>query len=99
MLRQSMNRFRLIVKGLTNLRMDVFELLAADHFKIDLLFIQLKAARSRRTKEDLFERIKSELQLHLHAEETVFYPACKNIESLKEMTLRSLEEHKQIKTL
>ena len=51
--------------------MDAFELLKADHKKVAELFDLLETASGKR-KLDVFRRIKSELELHTHIEETIF---------------------------
>jgi hemerythrin HHE cation binding domain-containing protein len=50
--------------------MDAFELLKADHKKVAELFDSLETASGKR-KLDVFRRIKSELELHTHIEETI----------------------------
>jgi hypothetical protein len=46
-----------------------------------------------------FRKLKSELDLHSHIEETIFYPALKNAEESRDITLEGYEEHKVIKNL
>jgi iron-sulfur cluster repair protein YtfE (RIC family) len=78
--------------------MNALELLKADHEKVQELFKKAESANPERQKQ-LFEEIKKELETHTHIEETVFYPAVKEADELKDMVLESLEEHKQVKTL
>jgi hemerythrin-like domain-containing protein len=78
--------------------MDAFELLKADHKKVVELFDQLEAARGK-AKLDIFKQIKSELDLHAHIEETIFYPALEKPEETHDLTLEAYEEHKVVKTL
>src|SRR6188474_3308873 len=54
--------------------MDAFALLKADHKKVSGLFDELEAA-SGKAKLRVFAQIKTELELHTHIEETIFYPA------------------------
>jgi len=54
--------------------MDAFNLLKADHRKVEKLFSELESARGQ-AKMRVFEQIKTELELHTHIEETIFYPA------------------------
>jgi hypothetical protein len=79
--------------------MDALELLHEDHEKVKELFEEIQETEEQREKESLFEEISSELETHARIEETVFYPAMKEHDELKEMVLESLEEHKQIKTM
>lgn len=78
--------------------MDAFELLKADHKKVAELFDLLETA-SGKGKLDVFRQIKSELDLHAHVEETIFYPAIEKPEETHDLTLEAYEEHKVIKTL
>ena len=78
--------------------MDAFELLKADHKKVSELFDQLEAATGK-AKLDVFKQIKTELELHTHIEETIFYPALEKPEETHDLTLEAYEEHKMVKTL
>jgi len=78
--------------------MDAFELLKADHQKVAELFELLEAASGKR-KLDVFKRIQSELEVHTHIEETIFYPALEKPEETHDLTLEAYEEHKVVKTL
>src|SRR6185295_4061528 len=78
--------------------MDAFELLKADHKKVAELFDLLETASGKR-KLDVFKQIKSELEVHTHIEETVFYPALEKPEETHDLTLEAYEEHKVVKTL
>jgi hemerythrin-like domain-containing protein len=79
-------------------KMDAFELLKADHKKVAELFDLLENAGGKR-KLDVFKRIKSELELHTHIEETILYPALEKPEPTHDLTLEAYEEHKVVKTL
>ncbi|MFN2511668.1 MAG: hemerythrin domain-containing protein [Pyrinomonadaceae bacterium] len=78
--------------------MDAFELLKADHEKVAKLFDQLESAPGE-TKLDIFNQIKSELDLHAHIEETILYPVLERPAKTHELTLEAYEEHKVVKTL
>ena len=78
--------------------MDAFELLKADHRKVSELFDQLEAATGR-AKLNVFDQIKTELELHTHIEEKIFYPALEKPEETHDLTLEAYEEHKVVKTL
>src|SRR6185369_2242761 len=78
--------------------MDAFELLKADHQKVSGLFDELEAAIGKE-KLSVFAQIKSELELHTHIEETIFYPALEKPEETHDLTLEAYEEHKMVKTL
>ena len=78
--------------------MDAFELLKADHKKVNELFDQLEAATGK-AKLGVFNQIKTELELHTHIEEKIFYPALEKPEETHDLTLEAYEEHKAVKTL
>jgi hemerythrin-like domain-containing protein len=78
--------------------MDAFELLKADHKKVNELFDQLEAATGK-AKLNVFNQLKTELELHTHIEEKIFYPALEKPEETHDLTLEAYEEHKMVKTL
>ncbi|HEU4834357.1 MAG TPA: hemerythrin domain-containing protein [Pyrinomonadaceae bacterium] len=78
--------------------MDAFNLLKADHRKVEELFSQLESA-SGQAKMRVFEQIKTELELHTHIEETIFYPALEEPKQTHELTLEAYEEHDVVKNL
>lgn len=78
--------------------MDAFNLLKADHRKVEDLFEQLESARGQ-AKLRVFEQIKTELDLHTHIEEKVFYPALEKPRATHDLTLEAYEEHDVVKKL
>lgn len=78
--------------------MDAFSLLKADHRKVEDLFSQLERARGQ-AKLRVFEQIKSELELHTHIEETIFYPALEKPKQTHDLTMEAYEEHNVVKKL
>lgn len=78
--------------------MDAFNLLKADHRKVEELFSQLESARGQ-AKLRVFEQIKMELELHTHIEEKIFYPALEEPKETHDLTLEAYEEHDVVKKL
>ena len=78
--------------------MDAFNLLKADHRKVEELFSQLESA-SGQAKMQVFEQIKMELELHTHIEEKIFYPALEKPKQTHDLTLEAYEEHDVVKKL
>jgi hypothetical protein len=78
--------------------MDAFNLLKADHKKVAQLFDQLESARGA-NKLSVFKQIKTELELHTHIEEKIFYPALEEPEETHDLTLEAYEEHDVVKKL
>lgn len=79
--------------------MDAIELLKADHKKVRTLLAALAETTSRATKtrSELLEKIKKEIEVHSAIEEEIFYPAfdaaAKNEED-RRMVPEALAEHK-----
>ena len=76
--------------------MNAIELLKADHDKVDRLFQKVKATEESEHKA-LFEKIREELEIHTHIEETIFYPKMKEEQELEDIVLEGIEEHHQAK--
>ena len=81
--------------------MDAITLLKTDHEKVAGIFEKLEETteRAERTREELFTKLKQELDLHAHIEEKIFYPALKQAEETREITLEAFQEHHVVKTL
>ena len=79
--------------------MDALELLKQDHQKIKRLFKAVKEATDFNKRRQLFDQIETELEMHAHLEETVFYPAIEEYEQLKDIVAEALQEHQEAKTL
>ena len=77
--------------------MEATTLLMKDHETVKKLFEEYEAAgdTAYRTKQKLFETIKSELLVHMDIEETIFYPTVKAVpsEELKDEIREADEEH------
>lgn len=76
--------------------MNAIKLLKSDHQNVMRLFQKVKSTEDTEHQE-LFEKIKEELEVHTHIEETVFYPKMKESEELKDLVLEGIEEHHQVK--
>ena len=78
--------------------MDAFKLLKADHRKVEELFKRLESESGKR-KLTVFAQIKTELELHTHIEEKIFYPALEEPKETHDLTLEAYEEHDVVKKL
>ena len=80
--------------------MNAIELLKEDHRKVEHLFGKVKATEEDEHKA-LFEKIKAELDVHTHIEETIFYPKMKEADNkeLEDVIAEGYQEHYQAKTL
>ena len=79
--------------------MNALEILKQDHQKVKQLFQEATHASDQNKRKDLFDKIDTELEIHAHIEETVFYPAIEQHEELKDMVAEALEEHQEVKML
>jgi hemerythrin superfamily protein len=78
--------------------MDPFELLKSDHEKVAKLFERIESA-SGKAKTSIFKQIQNELEIHTQIEEDIFYPALRNAEETRDVTLEAYEEHRVVKDL
>ena len=79
--------------------MDAIELLTTDHEKVRKLLTQLNdtTSRAEKTRTELLEKIRLELEAHTTIEEEIFYPAFKEAGKASEddkMYFEALEEHR-----
>ena len=79
--------------------MNALEILKQDHQKVKQLFKEATHASDPHKRKDLFDKIDTELEIHAHIEETVFYPALEQHKELQDMVAEALEEHQEVKTL
>jgi len=88
--------------------MNAFALLRADHEEVGDMLGAIEDTTERaiktrdvlfKTRDVLFARLKEALDLHARIEEEMFYPALKESEETREITLEAYEEHRLIKQL
>jgi hemerythrin superfamily protein len=79
--------------------MNALEILKQDHQKVKQLFEATTHTSDQNKRKELFDKIDTELEIHAHIEETVFYPALEEHEELKQMVAEALEGHEEVKTL
>ena len=79
---------------------DALALLKADHDTVGELFAKYEALGDRAMvgKHDLVQQISTELAIHAHIEEQIFYPRVREAgRKIKDEVLEGLEEHHVIK--
>jgi hemerythrin-like domain-containing protein len=81
--------------------MNAFNLLKTDHEKVAgiLASIEETTERAAKGRDQLFARLKEELDLHAKIEEEIFYPALEESEETRDVTLEAYEEHRLVKQL
>lgn len=78
--------------------MNALEMLKDDHDRVEELFERVKANEDG-DNTGVFKKIKEELDLHAHIEETIFYPRLiqDGDEELQKIVKEGIEEHRQMK--
>lgn len=81
--------------------MNAFTLLKADHKTVAGILEKIDSTTERgvKTREELFTRLKNELEVHTRIEETIFYPALEEEKETRDITLEAFEEHRLVKQL
>jgi hemerythrin-like domain-containing protein len=81
--------------------MDALSLLKEDHRKVKKMLAELDSTTERgvKTRDELFTKLKAELQVHEAIEEEIFYPALKEHPKAKELVLEAYEEHNVVDTV
>ena len=79
--------------------MNALDILKQDHQKVKGLFQEMRKDSDRGRQKELFDKIDTELEIHTHIEETVFYPAVDEHEEFKDIIAEALEEHQEAKSL
>jgi hemerythrin superfamily protein len=81
--------------------MNVLKILKKDHSTVQNLFSKFdRASKPHDKRSELFEKIRRELQIHLKAEEEIFYPALKAMNGIgRRLISEALKEHKDVDEL
>jgi iron-sulfur cluster repair protein YtfE (RIC family) len=81
--------------------MNAFNLLKEDHKRVAGIFEKLEPTTERalKTREELFSKLNSELEVHAAVEEQIFYPVLKEAAETREITFEAFEEHRVVKEL
>jgi len=79
--------------------MNALDLLKQDHENVKQLFRDADETHDAKRKKELFDQIETELEIHTHIEETVFYPAMEQHEELKTLVAEARDEHDEVKEL
>ena len=75
--------------------MDALRLLKQDHDAVKKILGDLDSTTERgvKTREQLFDKVRSEMEVHETIEEEIFYPALREMSKTKEIALEGYEEH------
>jgi hemerythrin superfamily protein len=79
--------------------MDPIRLLKRQHRNVETLFKKVAEAEEAAERRDLLGQIASSLALHMKLEESIFYPAVRELQTKKaeHMVLEAYEEHHVVK--
>ena len=78
------------------------DILKQEHREAEGLIAQLEEADGKENGESyrpIFEKLEKALQMHMQAEEEIFYPAVKNADDLEDQVIESYDEHAEVKAL
>jgi hemerythrin-like domain-containing protein len=75
--------------------MDAVQLLKEDHAKVKKILEDLDSTTERgvKTREELFTKVKRELEVHESIEDEIFYPALKEHPKARDIVLEGYEAH------
>jgi iron-sulfur cluster repair protein YtfE (RIC family) len=81
--------------------MDPFQILSKDHRAVEQIFEQIEKIDNRETdhREQIFHKLRQELELHTQIEEKIFYPELKRHDGTKKLVAEALEEHAEVKQM
>jgi iron-sulfur cluster repair protein YtfE (RIC family) len=81
--------------------MDLYQMLIQDHRTVDDLFekIEKSGERASKTRQQLFDKLRQELELHTQVEERIVYPDFKRHAGVKDFIGEALEEHGEVKKM
>jgi hemerythrin-like domain-containing protein len=81
--------------------MEATKLLKQDHDEVKKIMDKLDSTTERgvKTREELFTKLKTEMEVHEAIEEEIFYPALKEHPKAKEIVLEGYEEHHVVDTI
>ncbi len=81
--------------------MDPFQILSKDHRAVEHIFEKIEKTDNREAeqREQMFQKVRQELELHAQIEEKVFYPELKRFDGTKKLVSEALEEHAEIEQM
>jgi hemerythrin superfamily protein len=79
--------------------MNALAVLEQDHQKVRDLFQEVNKDGDLNRRKELFDKIDTELEIHTHIEETIFYPFLERHDELTDMVAEALEEHQEAKSM
>ena len=82
-------------------KLDALKLLKEDHDRVKKMLAEGESTteRGEKTREELFARLKSDLEIHERMEEEVLYPALKSHPKARDLALEGYEEHHVVDTI
>lgn len=78
------------------------DILKQEHREAEQLMAQLEKADGQENGaayRPVFEKLQKALQMHMKAEEEIFYPAVKKADDLEDQVVEAVDEHAEVKAL
>ena len=72
---------------------EFFQMLKKDHVEIKLILGHLVETKESKKREELFQKLRTELVPHMKAEESTFYPPLMENKNAREDAMEGIEEH------
>lgn len=81
--------------------MDALQLLAKDHAEVKKMLEELDDTTERaiKTREQVFTKLRTDLEVHEAIEEEIFYPALKDHPKTRDIAMEGYEEHHVVDTV
>src|SRR5262249_45661773 len=81
--------------------MDAFDILSKDHRTVEQLFARIEKTDNRATnnREQIFQNLREEFELHTQIEEKIFYPEMTKHTATKDLVGEALDEHEEVKQM
>ena len=79
--------------------MDIFELIKADHRKVEEIFSEIENTNRSKQLDKYFNQLYKDLNIHAQVEELTFYPTMRNHKATEKFLEEAEEEHTEVKVM
>ena len=80
-------------------KMDVLELIKADHLQVETLFSEIESTDDTHKLYQCFNKLYNELNVHTEVEEQTFYPAIRRCQGTEKIVDVAQEEHEEARQM
>jgi iron-sulfur cluster repair protein YtfE (RIC family) len=101
MIQLALGRIVTASKKVARIRSDCFDLLRAEHIRIELALARLRLMRNGEGRRELFARTRKDIEDHMALEEELFYPAAQKSgdQGLARLVDHGKTDHELVKAL